>query len=159
MIQLTIKLTLRCGHQTALSHINKCKYLYKLLKYTKSFSLIIRRPDGVKWQPRCGTVQVLTWELQTGRSSPTDACMKATTFSKCYRLSGQFGQPFYLDKVIFKVKPIVQRIEIRIMKVLYVMWSQGQVKNGFFIEAGADDFETDSNSLYFEVVYTLQQFF
>jgi hypothetical protein len=30
---------------------------------------------------------------------------------------------------------------------------QGQVKNGFFIEAGADDFETDSNTLYFEVIH------
>jgi len=27
---------------------------------------------------------------------------------------------------------------------------QGQVKKGFFIEAGAVDFEQDSNSLYFE---------
>jgi len=42
---------------------------------------------------------------------------------------GQFGQPVYLDTVIFK----------------------GQVKNGFFIEAGADDFETDSNTLLFEM--------
>jgi len=42
---------------------------------------------------------------------------------------GQFGQPVYLDMVIFK----------------------GQVKNGFFIEAGADDFETDSNTLLFEI--------
>jgi hypothetical protein len=28
---------------------------------------------------------------------------------------------------------------------------QGQVKDGFFVEAGADDFETHTNSLYFEV--------
>ena len=42
---------------------------------------------------------------------------------------GQFGQPEFLDKVIFK----------------------GAVKNGFFIEAGAYDFETDTNSLLFEV--------
>lgn len=42
---------------------------------------------------------------------------------------GQYGQPMYLDMVIFK----------------------GQVKNGFFIEAGADDFETDSNTLLFEI--------
>ena len=39
------------------------------------------------------------------------------------------GQPVYLDMVIFKE----------------------QVKNGFFIEAGASDFETDSNSLLFEL--------
>ena len=44
---------------------------------------------------------------------------------------GQFGQPVYLDNVIFKK----------------------QVKNGFFIEAGADDFEKDSNSLLFEMKY------
>jgi len=43
--------------------------------------------------------------------------------------SGQFGQPVYIDMVIFK----------------------GQVKNGFYIEAGADDFETDSNTLLFEI--------
>ena len=42
---------------------------------------------------------------------------------------GQYGQPWYLDNVIFKE----------------------QVKNGFFIEAGADDFELDSNSLHFEL--------
>ena len=42
---------------------------------------------------------------------------------------GQYGQPVYLDMVIFK----------------------GAVKNGFFIEAGADDFETDSNTLLFEM--------
>ena len=27
---------------------------------------------------------------------------------------------------------------------------KGQVKDGFFIEAGADEFEEDSNTLYFE---------
>ena len=43
--------------------------------------------------------------------------------------AGQYGQPWYLDSVIFKEK----------------------VKNGFFIEAGADDFEFDSNSLHFEL--------
>ena len=42
---------------------------------------------------------------------------------------GQYGQPMYVDSVIFKEK----------------------VKNGFFIEAGADDFEVDSNSLHFEL--------
>ena len=41
----------------------------------------------------------------------------------------QYGQPWYLDAVIFK----------------------GKVQNGFFIEAGADDFEVDSNSLHFEL--------
>lgn len=45
------------------------------------------------------------------------------------RISGQFGQPIFLDMVIFK----------------------GQVKDGFFIEAGADDFESDSNTVYFEL--------
>ena len=44
-------------------------------------------------------------------------------------LYGQYGQPVYIDQVIFK----------------------GQVENGFFIEAGADDFEKDSNSLLFEL--------
>ena len=44
-------------------------------------------------------------------------------------LDGQYGQPIFLDTVIFK----------------------RQVKNGFFIEAGADDFEHDSNSLLFEM--------
>ena len=42
---------------------------------------------------------------------------------------GQFCQPWYLDNVIFKE----------------------QVQKGFFIEAGADDFELDSNSLHFEL--------
>jgi hypothetical protein len=32
-----------------------------------------------------------------------------------------------------------------------VLSVKGQVKNGFFVEAGADDFERDSNTLYFEV--------
>ena len=27
---------------------------------------------------------------------------------------------------------------------------KGSLKNGFFVEAGADDFMTDSNTLYFE---------
>ena len=45
------------------------------------------------------------------------------------KLEGQFGQPAYLDMVLFK----------------------GQVKNGFFVEAGADDFETGTNTLYFEM--------
>ena len=44
---------------------------------------------------------------------------------------GQYGQPLYLDSVIFK----------------------GRVKTGFFIEAGAYDFELDSNSLHFELEY------
>jgi len=42
---------------------------------------------------------------------------------------GQYGQPAYIDEVFFK----------------------GQLKDGFFIEAGADDFETDSNTLLFEL--------
>ena len=42
---------------------------------------------------------------------------------------GQFGQPLYLDMVIFK----------------------GEVQAGFFIEAGAHDFELDSNTLHFEL--------
>ena len=42
---------------------------------------------------------------------------------------GQFGQPEFLDQVIFK----------------------RAVKDGFFIEAGADDFERDSNTLLFEI--------
>ena len=41
---------------------------------------------------------------------------------------GQFGQPVYLDMVVFK-----------------------GLRDGFFIEAGADDFETDSNTLLFEL--------
>jgi len=44
-------------------------------------------------------------------------------------LSGQFAQPHFLDMVVFK----------------------GKVKNGFFVEAGADDFESDSNTVYFEL--------
>ncbi len=32
---------------------------------------------------------------------------------------------------------------------------QGRVKNGFFIEAGASDFEEFSNTLYFEVMTTI----
>ena len=43
--------------------------------------------------------------------------------------AGQYGQPLYLDLVIFK----------------------GQVRAGFFIEAGAGDFEESSNSLHFEL--------
>ena len=35
------------------------------------------------------------------------------------------------------------------------VFRQGKVKNGFFIEAGADDFESDSNSVYFEEQETL----
>ena len=46
-------------------------------------------------------------------------------------ITGQFFQPIYLDTVIFKK----------------------QVKDGFFIEAGADDFETDSNTILFEMQY------
>jgi len=42
---------------------------------------------------------------------------------------GQYGQPAYIDEVFFR----------------------GQLKGGFFIEAGADDFETDSNTLLFEL--------
>ena len=44
-------------------------------------------------------------------------------------LYGQYGQPVYIDQVIFK----------------------GQVENGFFIEAGAHDFETNSDTLYYEL--------
>ena len=46
-------------------------------------------------------------------------------------ITGQFFQPIYLDTVIFKK----------------------QVRNGFFIEAGAADFETDSNTILFETQY------
>ena len=52
-----------------------------------------------------------------------------TRTEKADLLPGQYGQPIYLDRVIFKE----------------------QVKNGFFIEAGADDFEVDSNTLFFEL--------
>ena len=43
--------------------------------------------------------------------------------------SGQYGQAAYLDTVIFKEK----------------------LEAGFFIEAGAGDFQLDSNSLHFEL--------
>ena len=46
-------------------------------------------------------------------------------------ITGQFFQPIYLDTVIFKK----------------------QVRNGFFIEAGAADFETASNTILFETQY------
>ena len=45
------------------------------------------------------------------------------------RSYSQFGQDTFLDKFIFKE----------------------QVKDGFFIEAGADDFVEDSNTLWFEM--------
>jgi len=43
----------------------------------------------------------------------------------------QFGQDMFLDKIVFK----------------------GQVKEGFFIEAGADDFVEHSNTLWFEMMH------
>ena len=42
---------------------------------------------------------------------------------------GEIGQPLEVDKLVFK----------------------GEVKNGFFIEAGAFDSETNSDTLYFEI--------
>jgi len=44
-------------------------------------------------------------------------------------LQGEIGQPLEVDKLVFK----------------------GEVKNGFFIEAGAFDSETNSDTLYFEI--------
>ena len=42
-------------------------------------------------------------------------------------------------------------VKTDIFDVFYLpVFNQGEVKNGFFIEAGADDFESDSNSVYFE---------
>ncbi len=35
--------------------------------------------------------------------------------------------------------------------IFFNAYVKGQVKDGFFVEAGADDFETHTNSLYFEV--------
>ena len=46
-------------------------------------------------------------------------------------LQGQFGQPTIINRGIFK----------------------GRIKNGFFIEAGAYDGESYSNSLFFEMKY------
>ena len=43
---------------------------------------------------------------------------------------GQHGQAKFLDMVVFK----------------------GRVTDGFFVEAGADDFTTDSNTLFLEVI-------
>jgi hypothetical protein len=62
-------------------------------------------------------------------------------------LGGQFGQPEYIDRVFFKgqVKGFVRR------EGKYLVF---QVKNGFFIEAGADDFELHSNTLLFELEHT-----
>ena len=41
----------------------------------------------------------------------------------------QYGQDYFLDKFVFK----------------------GKLKNGFFVEAGADDFVDGSNTLWFEM--------
>ena len=41
----------------------------------------------------------------------------------------QYGQDYFLDKFVFK----------------------GRLKNGFFVEAGADDFVDGSNTLWFEM--------
>ena len=56
---------------------------------------------------------------------------------------GQFGQPKYVDEVLFKGKVTSGCVT--------TFLHHSQVKNGFFIEAGADDFETDSNTLLFEL--------
>ena len=44
-------------------------------------------------------------------------------------LQGEVGQPLEVDQIVFG----------------------GKLKNGFFIEAGAHDFELDSNTLHFEL--------
>ena len=60
---------------------------------------------------------------------PSDKPYNFSVSEEDVRTAGQYGQPWYLDSVIFKE----------------------QVQNGFFIEAGATDFELDSNSLHFEL--------
>ena len=60
---------------------------------------------------------------------PSDKPYNFSVPEENVRTAGQYGQPWYLDSVIFKE----------------------QVQGGFFIEAGATDFETDSNSLHFEL--------
>ena len=67
--------------------------------------------------------------INTNFRPPSSQPYNFSHSSRARLLWGQFGQAVYLDTVIFK---------------------QG-VRGGFFIEAGADDFETDSNSLLFEL--------
>ena len=60
--------------------------------------------------------------------APSTEPYNFTASSRAELLAGEYLQPVYLDSVIFKKK----------------------VKEGFFIEAGAHDFEQASNSLLFE---------
>ena len=54
---------------------------------------------------------------------PSDKPYNFSVAEQDVATGGQYGQPWYLDAVIFK----------------------GKVQNGFFIEAGADDFVGGSN--------------
>ena len=67
--------------------------------------------------------------LNTTFRPPSSLPYNFSQSSRAQLLWGQYGQPVYLDTVIFK---------------------RG-VRGGFFIEAGADDFETDSNTILFEM--------
>ena len=63
-------------------------------------------------------------ESQYKFSQPVDQLNKTS-------LQGEVGQPLEVDQIVYG----------------------GKLKNGFFIEAGAHDFETNSDSLYFELTH------
>ena len=69
--------------------------------------------------------------------------------------SGQYGQPWYLDKVIFK-KQVKNGFFIGIWFIVRgEIFSNNSLTQSvsivLFLEAGAVDFEMDSNSLHFEL--------
>ena len=62
--------------------------------------------------------------------------------------NGEVGQPLEVDQMIYQER---LRDSLAVIIVMDFLSFQGNMKNGFFIEAGSHDSETNSDTLHFEI--------
>ena len=95
-----------------------------------NFIMLFRADLNCLKQEDDALISVLKSEyLHPPSTEEYNTTMIPSTTPKSY---SQFGQDLFLDKFVFK----------------------GQVQDGFFIEAGADDFVEHSNTLWFEMKHS-----
>ena len=72
---------------------------------------------------------------------------------KVFLLQPDWSRPYNLSKALDDVLHDLAGDSANLAEEMDTVFFKGKLRNGFFIEAGASDGETDSHTLYFESKY------
>ena len=72
---------------------------------------------------------------------------------KVFLLQPDWSRPYNLSKALGDVLQDLAVDSANLSEEMDTVFFKGKLRNGFFIEAGASDGETDSHTLYFESKY------